>query len=90
MDSGINTHKNLNTSIGCRQTVAGEGCIIKFCIQSILGSYNECNKAIIVHAYCIWVKRTRMDIMQNSVTFFQLWSLITPIKKTDPIKSEQM
>ena len=28
----------------------------------------------------IWVKRTRMDIMQNSVTFFQLWSLIKPIK----------
>ena len=29
----------------------------------------------------IWVKRTRLDILQNSVNFFQLRSLNTPILK---------
>ena len=32
--------------------------------------------------FCVWVKRTKMDINQNSVGFFsQLWSLNTPIEK---------
>ena len=36
---------------------------------------------LISHMVGIWVKRMMMDIMQNSVTFFQLRSLNTPILK---------
>ena len=37
----------------------------------------------------IWVKRTRMDIIQKSVTFFQLWSLNTPIEKKGLVKKNK-
>ena len=37
---------------------------------------------------CIWVKRTRMDIMQHIVTFFPLQSLNTPILKQTRTKIE--
>ena len=40
--------------------------------------------------FFIWVKRTRMDIMQNSVTFFSTSELKYTNFKTDPNKSKNM
>ena len=41
------------------------------------------------NGYYIWVKRTRMDIMQNSVTFFRTLEPNYTNLKTDPIKSNK-